>query len=399
MAPQGLRLRRLPIGVVLLTVATACSTTSSTVVRETAPPTTPQWLREGIAQGLPVMDPLVLGPEAREEVRLRVSEAGSERSQMRRLLRFLIDEQGLAFRYRASRTLNAADAFAQREGDCMSYAMLFVAAARSLGLHVHFVRITEIPVYWEENGHFFASSHIAVAHGTDTWLGEAMVVDFSATHTSAWRFSLYDAMDDDSAFVLFHSNRAVELMLAGQADQAEQLLRFLLARAPPMPEVYNNLGIVLTRKGHAQEATELYARAIERFPRFIPLYSNAVSAAARAGKTELVERWASTGQKIAQSDPAFNFSEGMLAFKRRDFAIAADHFEQALEIQPDDLTLLAWTARARLAAGELSRGHAHVERIRRQKPSEAQRSLLGDLQREFPGAGIQLAEAPAPTHS
>jgi tetratricopeptide (TPR) repeat protein len=390
MAPQGLRLRRLPVGVVLFAVATGCST-PSTALRGTSP----EWMREGIAQGLPVEDPLVLGPEAKEEIKRRASQVGSERSQMSRLLRFLVDQQGLAFHYRPARTLTAADAFAQREGDCMSYAMLYVAAARSLGLHVHFVRITEIPVYWEEDGHFFTSSHIAVAHGHDTWVGEAMVVDFSASHTSAWRFSLYEEMDDDSALVLFHNNRAVELLLAGHTDEAEQLLRFLLTRATPMPEVYNNLGIVLSRKGRAQEATELYSQAIERFPRFIPLYSNAMSAAARAGRPDLSERWVIAGRKIAQSDPAFNFSEGMLAFKRRDFAVAADHFEQALDVQPDELTLLAWTARAHFAAGELSRGQTQVERIRRQKPSESQRTLLGDLQREFPGAGIQLAEAPA----
>jgi Tfp pilus assembly protein PilF len=344
-------------------------------------------------------DPLALRPEAKERIRVEASTIGSERTQMRRLLRFLIDDDGLAFRYRNTHTLTADQAFAQREGDCMSYALLYVAAARTLGLHVHFVRITQVPVYWEENGRFFTSSHIAVAHGHDTWVGEAMVVDFSATHTSAWRFALYDEMDDETAFVLFFSNRAVEMLLADQMGQAERLLRFLNDNAPPVAEVYNNLGIVLMRQNRPGEAVDLYTRAVALFPRFVPLYANGVAAATAAGRHALANQWAAAGREMGQNSPAFSFSEGMLAFRRQDFAVAAKFFERALEIQPDDLTLLAWTARAHLAAGDLGRGQSHIERMRRQKPSDTQRILLGDLQSEFPGAGIQIPTAPTATRS
>jgi Flp pilus assembly protein TadD len=366
---------------VLLAIAGACASPSSSANRSTAP-----WLHEGVTQGLPMPDPLALRPETREEIRIRASTIGSERSQLRRLLRYLVDDEGLGFLYRASHTLTAEEAYAAREGDCMSYAMLFVAAARSLGLHVHFVRITEIPVYWGENGRFFTSSHIAVAHGHDTWLGEAVVVDFTAMHTSAWRFALYDAMDDDTAVVLFHSNRAVEAMLAGRTGEAERLLRYLADRAPGVPEVFNNLGVVLMREDRMGEAVDFYARALARFPRFMPLYSNAVSAAGRAGRTELAAAWAAAGQEVADSDPAFHFSEGMRAFRRRDFGVAARQFERALSSQPDDPTLLAWAARAYLSAGDVERGRARVERIRRQKPSPEQTVLLRDLESEFPTA-------------
>jgi tetratricopeptide (TPR) repeat protein len=378
-----------PLGWTLLLSLAACATPGTVARRSNSA----AWLREGVAQGLPVEDPLAFGPAAKEQIRTEASVGGSERSQMRRLLRYLVDEDGLGFRYRSSRTLNAEAAFAAREGDCMSYALLYVAAARSLGLHVHFVRITQVPVFWQENGSFFTSSHIAVAHGHDTWVGEAMVVDFAATHTSAWRFALYDEVEDDTAFVLFHSNRAVELLLAGRTAQAEQLLRFFLERAPGVVELHNNLGIVLLRQHRAGEALELYTRAIERFPRFVPLYSNAVVAAGAAGDPELAERWAASGRKMAQSDPAFTFAEGMLAFRRKDYAAAASHFEQVLRNGPDDLTLLAWTARAHLSAGDLDRGQSDVERMRRQKPSETQRALLEDLAKEFPQAGIH---PPAP---
>lgn len=377
----------------LCVLATACSTPGS-VSRGS-----PTWLQEGVAQGLPMENPLALRPETVEKIRVEASTGGSERTQMRRLVRYLVDDDGLAFHYRPTRTLGAEQAFSAREGDCMSYALLYVAAARSLGLHVHFVRITQVPVYWEENGRFFTSSHIAVAHGHDTWVGEAMVVDFSATHTSAWRFALYDELDDETALVLFFSNRAVELLLQEKVGRAEALLQHLLDHGPPVAEVFNNLGIVLMHENRPEEAVELYARAIRLFPSFVPLYSNGVSAASSIGRRDLAEQWASAGRKIAQGSPAFSFAEGMLAFRRKSYSAAATHFERALEIQPDDLTLLAWTARAHLSAGELGPGQIHIQRMRHQKFSETQRTLLGDLQREFPTAGIELPVAPTATRS
>src|SRR5208283_5068843 len=95
------------------------------------------------------------------------------------------------------------------------------------------------------------------------------------------------------------------------------------------------------------------------------------------------------------SDPAFSFGQGTLAFKRGDFSAAAQYFSQALEVEPDDLTLLAWTARAHLYAGDVIGGLRDVEHIQHLAPSAAQRSLLSALQREFPAAAIASPEVPS----
>ena len=390
MAPRCLRMR-LWLGGALVLALAGCATP---VAGKAPPPSGPDWLRDGIALGVPLEDPLQLHPAVKAYLRAKASVGGSERSRMQSLVRYLVDSDGLAFRYVNTRTLNAQAAFDAREGDCMSYAMLYVAAARAAGLEVHFVRITQLPVYWEDRGRFFTSSHIAVAHGEDTWGADAMVVDFTATHTSEWRFSLYTPIDDETAFVLFHSNRAVELLLQDRVAAADRLLTYLLEHAPEVPEVYNNLGIILMREHRMQEATELYGQAIERFPGFVPLYSNAVSAASASGLPDLVKIWRAAGQQVAKRDPAFSFAQGMLAFRERNFSAAATHFAQALEIQPDDLTLLAWAARAHLSAGDLDHGRREVARIQQQTPTEAQRTLLNALKREFPAAGIRLPDVP-----
>jgi Tfp pilus assembly protein PilF len=184
--------------------------------------------------------------------------------------------------------------------------------------------------------------------------------------------------------VLFQNNVAVEKMIGGEVVDAERILRFLLVRSPEAPEVHNNLGLVLLQAGRAREAMDVLQAGVQRFPRFRPLYANAVQAARRLGDVQLAESLQRRGRELLEDDPSWNFNEGLRSYQGHAFLAAAVRFEKALSADPDNVRLLAWTARANLAAGKLRQGLEAVERIRSRPASETQDSLLRDLQREFP---------------
>jgi Tfp pilus assembly protein PilF len=366
--------------VIGLVLASAGCATSGASTR----PTQQQWLDEARIDGLRLEDPLALSPEVRVRVKEHLTYEGTEKARMLRLVRYLGDSDGLSFRYHPQQSLSAERAFFARQGDCMSYANLYVALARMMDVAVRFVRITQLPVTWESRGRFFESSHMAVAFGREAAWDQSLVIDFGNTHTAPWRFALYDDVPDELAFVLFQNNVAVEKMVGGEVVEAERMLRFLLSRSPDVPEVHNNLGLVLLQAGRVKEAMEVLQAGVEHFPRFRPLYANAVQAARRLGDVQLAESLQLRGRGLLEDDPSWNFNEGLRSYQERAFLAAAVRFEKALSADPDNVRLLAWTARAHLAAGELRQGLEEVERIRSRPSSETQDSLLRDLQREFP---------------
>ena len=65
-------------------------------------------------------------------------------------------------------------------------------------------------------------------------------------------------------------------MLAGDVKTAERMLRFFHEHAPRTPEVPNNLSLALLQDGHDREALDLLEASVEQFPRFRPLFANAV---------------------------------------------------------------------------------------------------------------------------
>jgi Tfp pilus assembly protein PilF len=369
--------RAIVIGLVLASAGCATSGAQS-------PRITERWIDEARSGGLRLEDPLAISPELRTRVKEHLTYEGTEKARMLRLVRYLADSDGLAFHYHPQQSLTAERAFFARQGDCMSYANLYVALARMMDVGVRFVRITQLPVTWESRGRFFESSHMAVAFGREAAWDQSLIVDFGNTHSAPWRFALYDDVSDELAFVLFQNNVAVEKMIGGEVGEAERILRFLLARSPEVPEVHNNLGLVLMQAGRLNEALAVLEAGVEHFPRFRPLYANAVQAARRLGDDKLAESLQRRGHELLEDDPSWNFNEGMRSYHDRAFLEAAVRFEKALSVDPDNLHLLAWTARAHLAAGQLRQGLEEVERIRSRPSSETQDVLLRDLQREFP---------------
>ena len=350
------------------------------------------WIDEARSEGLVLESPLRISPETRTLLHQKIGYAGTEKSRLLKIVRFIADVDGLGFQYQTQSTFTAEKALVAKRGDCMTYSNLLVALARTLDVPVRFVRITQLPVSWEAGGRFFESSHMAVALGREAAWDQAVVVDFGNTHTSPWRFSLYDDMTDEDAFVLYQNNVAVQRMLAGDMATAEHILRFFHQHAPRIPEISNNLSLVLMQTGRDREALDLLEASVEQFPRFRPLFANAVQAAHRVGDEELASTLEARGKELLEDEPAWNFNQGMRQYHARAYSTAALRFEKALSADPDNVRLLAWSARAHLAAGNLRKGLEQVERIRAGPPSETRTQLLEDLHRAFP----QLDTPPIP---
>jgi Flp pilus assembly protein TadD len=235
-------------------------------------------------------------------------------------------------------------------------------------------------VFYEADGTFFMYSHMAVGFG-DGHNHSRVVMDFSSEQDD-WRLGYYQEVDDRTATILFNENLAVEQMLEGNLPEAEKRLRFLVAQAPKLPELVSNLGVVLMREGRAEEAAALLASAGKRFPDYHPIFINAAQAARTLGKTDQADAYEARATQIAGRDPFLQFSKGLSRFQRDDFDGAAEYFHEALQVQPDNLVLLAWAARAHLFAGQRDQGEALFARMLKLAPKNAK--LLSDLLRDFP---------------
>ena len=349
------------------------------------PRTVAALVAEGRAQSLDLQDPFALDPTIEAVADREIGRSGSPHERLKRIIRYLTDHVGLAFRYRSNLTLTARQAFEQKQGNCLAYTNLIVAIARYLGVPAYFIHVQEPGGFYEKDGLYYVASHMAVGYGgpdpgSQSISPEMTVVDLNSEVTD-WAPWMYEPIDDVTAFGLFYNNIAVARMEEGDFPYAEKLMRFLIRADPRLKEVYNNLGVLYNRSGRYRSALRLFQDALRRFPTYQPLYPNAVDAANGAGDFALVRRLQAREVALRRKDPLLSFSLGLDRFRARDYSAAAEDFRRAIRSEPPSPILYAWLCRALLSEGQIARGRSAYAKAQELDPTL---KALAILRRQFP---------------
>jgi tetratricopeptide (TPR) repeat protein len=149
----------------------------------------------------------------------------------------------------------------------------------------------------------------------------------------------------------------------GQYERAASAFHFLLSRFP-LTEVYNNLGVVESRRGRKAPAVECFQRAVQ----------------------------------ADSNDPDYRFNLGVALYRNADYANAARHLQRALKLRPSDaeskalLDLLANGPAGAANAGT----KVPLERIKRNYDETSFRQLALEIKRT---TEERLAKAPPQEHA
>jgi tetratricopeptide (TPR) repeat protein len=189
--------------------------------------------------------------------------AGSDHQKLSFLLSHF-RHQGYLDSYDKSWTRTAREVAEDGKGNCLSYANLFVAMARSVGLQAFYLDASRVT---SESGR---SGRVLVDYGhvlVGVRIGpDLRAIDFDGQASEVHRF---DVISDLQAIADYYNNLGFELSWS-ERDQggfaSEPVIRmFELATRiwPEFARAWNNLGVALGRAGRLDEASEAYRRAIE----------------------------------------------------------------------------------------------------------------------------------------
>ncbi|MBK7859602.1 MAG: tetratricopeptide repeat protein [Archangiaceae bacterium] len=333
-------------------------------------------IADGRSRGIWVEDPLEMDDAMREAARVQVGGQGTDLEKARRLnawLRGRSTDQ-LGFTYDAAATRTAKEAFHARSGDCLSYAHLFNAMARYLGVSVGYVRYREAQSYDERNGQFTVVSHVASVFND---FRMTIFIELNGVPESS-RTSDYQPIGDDEAAALHLSNLAMDAFSHGERELPQRTLKWLVERTPRLPEVHNNLAAVLLRLGKARPAMDVLQPAMDRFPDFVPLYVNAALAAQRLGDEAKSEELA---EKARSSDPFLPFVRGTWLLEKGKYEAAEQLISRARKMRPDSVTFTAWLAQAKLMSGKKQEAREMFAEARKLSPGHP---LLAELEKKHP---------------
>ena len=298
---------------------------------------------------------LSVNDEMRSFLRRYVNPKSSDYSRLRELLTGMMQEGYLSLNYQIERTQSAAETFARKDGNCLSFTNLFVALARQIGLDVHF-QLVDIPPRW---------------HSQDTWVvfdkhintivprlrvnglyTRDYVVDFNI----ADYLGNYDqrVIRDEQAIALMYSNLGVAQMRQGSHANALALFRAAYDLHPDIPGLWINIAVMHARLGHLNQAEVALHHALKLEKANPAALSNLAALYAARGEpdnTQTVEAWM---RFYRDKNPYYYFNLAHRAYREKRFEEAFSLVKQALSIKKDEHQFHYLLALLHQHKGELS---------------------------------------------
>lgn len=292
--------------------------------------------------------------EARLDAELPPGRKASER--VAAILRFIFRD--LDLRYALTPTRDAAGTFRAREGNCLSFAHLFVAVARHQGLDPFYLEVDDLHSWRQRRGTVVSQGHVVAGLYVD---GELRTFDFLPYRPKSYRE--LRIIDDPRATAHHYNNLGAEALLAGDPERAEGLLRTARVLAPDFAEAINNLGVSVSRQGRTDEAVELYRRGLEQHPDDPALLGNLAAAYRRQGgrETEATALEARL-EELRETSPFFFLYRGERALDHGEPGRALELMIEALRRGSELPEVHLGLVKVHLALGDLRRARHHLRR-------------------------------------
>lgn len=269
-----------------------------------------------------------------------------------------------SFTYEKTRTLTAAEAFAAREGNCMSFTALFVAISRGLGFQTYLVAVRREPGIEKVDDVTVVNHHVVAAYQSPR---RVHIFDFYATSTEP--YFVNRVIDDVTASAMYHTNLGAEGIRNGDLGEARRHLEIATTLVPEWAPAWINLGVTLYRSGEVENALQAYRSALLADPSNPSALTNMAIAfrslgfeeEAQAALRAAAEDTRSPFTLIAMAD--MDMMQGNLESARRYLRRARWWYGREPEVF-DALARLALLERDEAKAGKRAR---HAEALRRQQ--------------------------------
>lgn len=270
-------------------------------------------------------------------------------------------------------TRTAPGTFHDRQGNCLSFTMLFVTLARAVGLPASYQSVV-VPPTWSNDGQVVVANHVNTA--VITGRGEETVVDFNIRPYQSDHRSR--RVNDSYALGLFYVNLGAEAMLRDNHAAALVYLREAARVRPDIAGVWVNLGVLYARHGRYEHAEAAYLRALDVDEDEPSAMTNLSLVYQALGEPDLAAEYLHRVQGYRERNPYYHFASATRAYEEQQFDVALASVRKALRLKSDEHDFYQLRGQVETALGKPRDATASFERARAYAEAEQvrERSLV-----------------------
>lgn len=205
--------------------------------------------------------------------------------------------------YSSAKTYTAQQTFDVRQGNCISMAALYVAAARYVNLPAKFQTVT-VPNNWSpKEDYYIVSGHVnaVIEIGGDTVNVEFLRTFFDTESTKTKKRKI----SDKKAYAEYHNNVAMELVEDQQFELAKRHMEKAVAFGPGLDFVWSNYGVLLKFNEEFELAEQKYRKALKLNKRNFSALTNLYVLLEETGRTEEAAKLAKKVERYSKKNPHY----------------------------------------------------------------------------------------------
>lgn len=281
-------------------------------------------------------DLLAVDAPMREFVQRYSADSINRRQRLTSLHLAIMGAGALDLQYDPAANGTAMYAFHRGAANCLSYASLFVALAREAGLDAGYQWYDVRPQWSRMGERVTVALHVNVF--VDLGRRGQFVVDIDPPqpgHVISSR-----TISDDDALALYHANIAMDALAEDDLEQAWLQTVRAVQLSPKMAHLWINLGAIYRAAGQHREAEDSYLYALQLDSSAYSAMANLVILYNIEGREQERRYWEGRVERYRRSNPYYHAWMGDLAGEKGDWREALRHYDQVLEILPDDSPML-----------------------------------------------------------
>ncbi|HET8715194.1 MAG TPA: tetratricopeptide repeat protein [Holophagaceae bacterium] len=267
-------------------------------------------------------------------------------------------EGGLGIVYDNTRTRTVAEVVQDRKANCLSLTALYVASCKMLGINATFADAPSISLWVRRGPIVYNERHMVAAIRLD--VVNAVIADFGGLPT--YGVLRVRPLPLARFKALFHSNRAVEELQAGNLPGALANARASIEDDSDSGIGWNILGVVQRRQGDDKGAEASFLRALAVDEANGAACGNLEDLYAQTGRPQKASAYRELGLRLRERDPYFHafLAREALAQGRNDDARA--EIRKAIGIQHMEPEFYLVLAQVEVNEGERKAATRAVEK-------------------------------------
>jgi tetratricopeptide (TPR) repeat protein len=276
---------------------------------------------------------LVLDDEMQRFFSARIESGNSDSARLKQIVTAILGAEGLHYDYEKDGNYSVRETCRRHRGNCLSFALLAVAVARTYGLTARFCEVNTYP-RWDRSGKLITEiRHLNVRIQAGT---EQFVLDPLGEAERESPVASTKAVSDARAFAHFYNNLAV--LRLGQGANADALALFdrALAADPTAAFVWANKGSALRLAGDYAGANDCLERAIKEDPAELAALSNLADLYVQTGRIKQAAQLEKKVERYRLQNPYYLSFLANAEYARGQYREAEGHLRRAITIKEDE---------------------------------------------------------------